>query len=438
MSKEEPVLKIVAPTDIESLRQDPVDPVARELAASILKEVTEGGKKGLLDVAVRLRDLESTESKAFYSREDLKATYEGLSKDRKELLSRTATRIRNFAKAQRAAIQDTSISIPGGKAGHDVAPVKSAGCYAPGGRYPLPSSVLMTAVTARAAGVEKVWVASPRPVAETLASAYLADADGLMAIGGAQAIGALAQGVPEKGVPSCDVIVGPGNKWVTAAKSLVSGKCQIDMLAGPSEVLVIADKTCIPSTVASDLLAQAEHDTEARPILVCTEAYIAEEVNVELRKQLASLPTRDVAREAVKKGYACVCPDIETAVRISDEIGPEHLEIITENAEQVKAKCQSYGGVFIGNVSAEVLGDYGAGPNHVLPTCGTSRYTGGLSVFTFLRIRTWMNISDGDSDVCQDMINDCIALGRIEGLEGHARAAEARLTKNKNKKARVA
>ena len=236
MSKEEPVLKIVAPTDVDSLRQDPVDPVAREQAASILKEVTEGGKKGLLDVAVRLRDLESTESKAFYSREDLKATYEGLSKDRKELLSRTATRIRNFAKAQRAAIQDTSISIPGGKAGHDVAPVKSAGCYAPGGRYPLPSSVLMTAVTARAAGVEKVWVASPRPVAETLASAYLADADGLMAIGGAQAIGALAQGVSEEGVPSCDVIVGPGNKWVTAAKSLVSGKCQIDMLAGPSEV----------------------------------------------------------------------------------------------------------------------------------------------------------------------------------------------------------
>lgn len=431
MSEAEPVLKIVTPEDVKALHQDPVDPVAKEQASGILKEVREGGKKGLLDVAVRLRDLESTSSKAFYSRDDLKAAYEGLSKDKQELLSRTASRIRNFAKAQRAAIQDMNVSIPGGKAGHDVAPVKNAGCYAPGGRYPLPSSVLMTAVTARAAGVEVVWVASPRPVAETLASAYLADADGLMAIGGAQAIGALAMGVPEEGVPACDVIVGPGNKWVTAAKSLVSGKCQIDMLAGPSEVLVIADKSCIPSTVASDLLAQAEHDTEARPILVCTERSIAEEVNAEVRKQLASLPTRDVAREAVKKGYACVCPDIETAVRISDEIGPEHLEIITENAEQVKAKCQSYGGVFIGNVSAEVLGDYGAGPNHVLPTCGTSRYTGGLSVFTFLRIRTWMNISDGDSQECQDMINDCIALGRIEGLEGHARAAEQRLSKNK-------
>ena len=150
MSEAEPVLKIVTPEDVKALHQDPVDPVAKEQASGILKEVREGGKKGLLDVAVRLRDLESTSSKAFYSRDDLKAAYEGLSKDKQELLSRTASRIRNFAKAQRAAIQDMNVSIPGGKAGHDVAPVKNAGCYAPGGRYPLPSSVLMTAVTARA------------------------------------------------------------------------------------------------------------------------------------------------------------------------------------------------------------------------------------------------------------------------------------------------
>ena len=432
----EPTLSVVKPEEVSTLHQDPVDAQAKVQAAAILKEVNDGGLDGLLDVAVRLRDLESKTNKAFYSREDLKSAYDGLGKENQALLERTAARIRTFAENQRKAIVNVSVDIPGGKAGHDVAPVKSAGCYAPGGRYPLPSSVLMTAVTARAAGVESVWVASPRPVAETLAAAYLADADGLMAIGGAQAIGALAYGVPEHNIPCSDVIVGPGNKWVTAAKSLVSGKVQIDMLAGPSEVLVIADSTCDPATVASDLLAQAEHDIDARPILVCTSPKVATDVNIELAKQLAVLPTKEVAREAVKKGYACVCPDIATAVRISDEIGPEHLEIITEDAEGVKAMCNSYGGVFIGSVSAEVLGDYGAGPNHVLPTCGTSRYTGGLSVFTFLRIRTWMNITQGDSAVCQEMIKDAVALGRMEGLEGHARAAEARLSTS-NKKARI-
>jgi phosphoribosyl-ATP pyrophosphohydrolase/phosphoribosyl-AMP cyclohydrolase/histidinol dehydrogenase len=212
---------------------------------------------------------------------------------------------------------------------------------------------------------------------------------------------------------------------VTAAKSLVSGICAIDMLAGPSEVLVIADTTCDPSTVAADLLAQAEHDTEARPILVCTDEALAHQVNACLQERLAVLPTAPTARHAVEKGFAVVCPDIDTAVAVSDIVGPEHLEIITKDAVAVSQKCTSYGAVFIGSISAEVLGDYGAGPNHVLPTSGTARYTGGLSVFTFLRIRTWMNIDHkGDA---QGLVKDCVHLARIEGLEGHARAAECRL-----------
>jgi len=287
----------------------------------------------------------------------------------------------------------------------------------------------MTAVTARTAGVGTVWVASPRPAPATLAAAHVAGADGLLVVGGAQAIGAMAYGVPGTPIPSCDVIVGPGNKWVTAAKSLVAGICAIDMLAGPSEVLVIADDSCSPKTVAADLLAQAEHDTEARPILVSTSADVIAKVNDELLAQLAVLPTGATAAEAVKKGFACLCPDMATAIRISDVIGPEHLEIHTNDALSVSKQCASYGAVFIGSVSAEVLGDYGAGPNHVLPTCGTARYTGGLSVFTFLRIRTWMNITAGGDPAAQDMIADAVALARIEGLEGHARAAECRLSK---------
>jgi histidinol dehydrogenase len=251
----------------------------------------------------------------------------------------------------------------------------------------------------------------------------------LMCVGGAQAIAAFAYGCGP--IPTCDVIVGPGNKWVTAAKSLVSGICGIDMLAGPSEVLVIADNTCDPDTVAADLLAQAEHDTEARPILVCTEESIAHKVNDCMQARMALLPTAETARYAVEKGFACVCPDIETAIKVSDIVGPEHLEIITADSVGVSKQCTSYGGIFIGAISAEVLGDYGAGPNHVLPTSGTARYTGGLSVFTFLRIRTWMNITNKAE--AQHLIQDCVQLARIEGLEGHAQAAECRLLKDSEK-----
>ncbi len=417
-------LRVITPEEVQSLCIDPVDPVARDQAQQILQEVKRDGIDGLWNVAIRLSDLESREkSKLFYTREDLKTAFEATDEETKQVLVVTAERIRAFAQAQRDAVRDMTTAIPGGQAGHTIAPVAVAGCYAPGGRYPLPSSVLMTAITARTAGVKTVWVASPRPAPATLAAAYVANADGLLAVGGAQAIGALAYGVGP--VTACDVIVGPGNKWVTAAKSLISGICAIDMLAGPSEVLVIADNTCDPDTVAADLLAQAEHDTEARPILVSTDIEIINSVNGRVKERLETLPSAPTASQAVEKGFAVLCPDIQTAIKVSDIIGPEHLEIHTEQAEEVSKQCSNYGAVFVGTTSAEVLGDYGAGPNHVLPTCGTSRYTGGLSVFTFLRIRTWMNITDRRQ--AQGLVKDSVTLARIEGLEGHARAAECRL-----------
>lgn len=434
--EEIPILKYVTPNDVNAMVFDPVDPIARDQAASILSEVRLKGLDGLIETAVRLKDIETSSSKLFYDKNDLKIAFDSLDEEARNVLIRTGERIRAFAQAQRDSIKEMTTTIAGGEAGHFVAPCEVAGCYAPGGRYPLPSSVLMTAITARTAGVPTVWVASPRPALATLAAAHVANADGLLCCGGAQAIGAMAYGVGP--VPACDVIVGPGNKWVTAAKSLVSGICAIDMLAGPSEVLVIADETCDPDVVAADLLAQAEHDTEARPILVCTSEKIAKDVNEKLKSRLSILPTAGTARYAVEKGFACICPDIDSAINVSDIIGPEHLEVHTKNPVEVSKKCKSYGAVFIGQVSAEVLGDYGAGPNHVLPTSGTARYTGGLSVFTFLRIRTWMNITDKEK--AQDMIKDCVALARIEGLEGHARAAEARLTQGEespNKKAKI-
>jgi phosphoribosyl-ATP pyrophosphohydrolase/phosphoribosyl-AMP cyclohydrolase/histidinol dehydrogenase len=312
--------------------------------------------------------------------------------------------------------------IPGGEAGHTCLPVCSVGCYAPGGRFPLPSSVLMTAITARAAGVPLVWVASPRPTAATLAAAAVAGADGLLAIGGVQAIAALARGLV--GAPACDMIVGPGNRWVTAAKQLVSGEVGIDMLAGPSELVVLADESADPALVAADLLAQAEHDDDAVPILVSTSARLADAVELEIGKRLIDLPTRATACKALRNGGACIATDVVHAIEVCDRIGPEHLEIMMREPESVASRIRNAGAVFIGSAAAEVLGDYGAGPNHVLPTGGSSRFRAGLSVFTFLRARTWLRVDDPGAGA--GLARDAAAFARVESLAGHVAAAELR------------
>eukprot|EP01064_Diplonema_japonicum_P003382 TRINITY_DN1218_c0_g2_i1.p1 TRINITY_DN1218_c0_g2~~TRINITY_DN1218_c0_g2_i1.p1 ORF type:complete len:429 (+),score=100.89 TRINITY_DN1218_c0_g2_i1:23-1288(+) len=417
----EPTLRIITASEIPSDCAEPVDPKALQQAQAIVDDIKKGGDAKAREWGVKLGDIKEGDSLTA-SREEMKAAYDAVDSSTKEVLERMAGRIKKFADAQRNSIQDMTMDIPGGKAGHKVAPVESAGCYAPGGRYPLPSSAMMTSITARAAGVKNVTVASPRPSDITLASAYIAGADSFIKVGGAIAITMFAEGMH---CPPCDVIVGPGNKWVTAAKSIVQGKCAIDMLAGPSEVLVICDDTCDAKVVAADLLAQAEHDVESRPILITTSKDVVTKVNEELVKQLNVLPTKDTAREAVKKGFAVIVDSMQEAVKISDAIGPEHLEIQTENSQEVADMCDCYGGLFIGKSAAEVLGDYGAGPNHVLPTGGTARYTGGLSVFNFLRIRTWMNITDPSAS--QQLVTDSVCVARLEGLEGHARAAEARL-----------
>jgi len=409
---------------------NPVDPQAKEQAKAIIDDLRERGEAAFLYHAVRLGDLKSESDKYIYNREDLKSAFLSLPKDQQGVLLRTTERVRHFATQQRNSIQSCETSIQGGKAGQDVEAVDCAGCYAPGGRYPLPSSVIMTAVTARVAGVKCVWVASPRPQLATLAAAFCADADALVAAGGAHAIGALAMGMKE--IPPCDVIVGPGNKWVTAAKQLVSGRVKIDMLAGPSECLVIADESADPKVIAADLIAQAEHDVAAIPILITTNAPTVEAVDNELKLQLKNLPqpNSQTATTAVQRnGLAVIAKDLDEAVAISDMFAPEHLEIFTKNAAQDSKKVQNYGGLFIGTRAAEVFGDYGAGPNHVLPTGGTARYTGGLSVFTFLRVRTWMRVDNAEDS--QQLVQDAVALARMEGLEGHARAAESRLLTSK-------
>jgi len=419
-----PSLRVISPAEAGQQEFEPVDPKAREQALQIITTVRSKGEEGLLEYARRFKEIPEDSSHYLLSRDELKKAYDALPESQQGVLQRTAARIRAFANAQRDSIQAIEVDIEGGRAGQTVEPVRRAGCYAPGGRYPLPSSVLMTACTARAAGVAEVIVASPCPAEVTKAAAYVAEADCLLAVGGAQAVGAMAYGVGA--VKPCDIIVGPGNKWVTAAKSIVSEFCGIDMLAGPSEVLVIADSTADPQIIAADLLAQAEHDVEARPILVTPEQAVIDRVNEALREQLAVLTTRDVAAPAVlRNGLAILTKDMAEAVTVTNRLAPEHLEVQTADAQELSKSLTAYGGLFVGKLAAEVLGDYGAGPNHVLPTACTAKYTGGLSVHTFQRKTTWMRIDDQEK--AQQQIQDSVILARLEGLEGHARAAEKRL-----------
>eukprot|EP00295_Goniomonas_pacifica_P039649 CAMPEP_0175982316 /NCGR_PEP_ID=MMETSP0108-20121206/47834_1 /TAXON_ID=195067 ORGANISM="Goniomonas pacifica, Strain CCMP1869" /NCGR_SAMPLE_ID=MMETSP0108 /ASSEMBLY_ACC=CAM_ASM_000204 /LENGTH=429 /DNA_ID=CAMNT_0017312965 /DNA_START=17 /DNA_END=1307 /DNA_ORIENTATION=+ len=405
-------IKRVKPEDVPTLRRDPVDPKAREVAAEIVENVKTRGLDAVLEYAVKFGELTSKDEAVVVPQAELKAAFESLAPEQQGVLTRTAARITKFAQAQRASISETTTAIDGGEAGQTVSPVATAGCYAPGGRYPLPSTVLMTVCTARVAGVPNVWVASPRPTPVTLAAAHVAGADGLLRVGGAHAIAAMAFGAGP--IPTCDAVVGPGNAFVTAAKSLVAGRVAIDMLAGPSECLVYADETADAATVASDLLAQAEHDVQALPILVASDEAVVAAVEAEVNVQLATLPTADVAAKAFEAAFAVIVSSVEEGVAICDRLAPEHLELHLRNANEVAKQVDHYGGLFVGHNAAEVLGDYGAGPNHTLPTGGTARSMGGLSVMTFLRVRTWMRVDDAAA--AQQMVSDAVALGEMEGL----------------------
>jgi len=408
--------------ELVSRRNGVVPAEAFAVAAPIVESVRLGGAAALREHAERFGDLPRGGA-LFLERGMLTRALDGLPAVDRARLERVTERIRSFAEAQRRALDSVTVTVPGGTAGHWIAPLERAGCYAPGGRYPLPSSVLMTAVTARTAGVEQIWVASAKPQPITLAAAALAGADGVLAAGGAQAIAALAFGAGP--VPPCDVVVGPGNRYVTAAKQLVSGRVAIDLLAGPSELVVFADGSAAPAAIAADLLAQAEHDVDAVPILIACDPALPDRVEAELGRQLAGLPTAAVAREALANGGVVLVPTVEAGIAACDALAPEHLELLLDNADLVAPRLAHFGALFIGGASAEVLGDYGAGPNHVLPTGGTARSTGGLSVYTFLRVRTWLRIDDGAA--ARPLVEDAAWLGRVEGLEGHARSAERRL-----------
>jgi phosphoribosyl-ATP pyrophosphohydrolase/phosphoribosyl-AMP cyclohydrolase/histidinol dehydrogenase len=415
------LLPRISPEQAIERTRSSVPPEILEGAARIVEDVRTGGEPSLREYATSLDGLEPS-APLVLGREELRQAREALDPDERALLERTANRIREFAGVQLGALREVHLTANGLELGQRITAVPSAACYAPGGRYPLPSSVLMTACTARVAGVDRVVVASPDPAPIMLAAADLAGADLFVAAGGAQAIAALAFGAGS--VPACDVIVGPGNAWVTAAKQIVAGPVRIDALAGPSELLVVVDGDSDPVLVAADLLAQAEHDPRAVPLLVAFEEEIVPRVERELDRQLADLPSADVARLALQNGGYLVVGGPGEAVRLCNEIAPEHLQWMAKDEEPTGGLLH-YGGLFVGSGAAEVLGDYGAGPNHVLPTGGQARARGGLSVLDFVKVSTWMRAIPGADT--GPVAADAGALAGIEGLQGHARAAKLRL-----------
>lgn len=424
------LLRRVSPGDIDRLVRPPVGEATLAAAGAIVADVRTDGANAVRRYAEQFGE-RTPGDPLVLGHIEMAAALSRIGDEDRLALERAASRIEAFARAQRESILELSMPIPGGRAGHTVEPVRAAGCYAPGGRYPLPSSVLMTAIAARSAGCERVVVASPNASDAMLAAAAIAGADEFLAVGGAHAVAAMAYGFDQHAGDAAfarvDVIAGPGNKFVTAAKQLVSGVVGIDMLAGPSELLVLADATADPAIVAADLLAQAEHDADASAVLVTTDAGLAEAVQGELAAQVAALATRETAGCALGNGFVCVCGSLDEAIGVTDRIAPEHLEIMTADAEVVAGRVRNAGACFIGARTAEVVGDYGAGPNHTLPTGGTARFRAGLCVTDFLRLRTWIRLDDESSEAGDALLTDTVRIAEMEGLAGHAASARARM-----------
>lgn len=354
------------------------------------------------------------------TKQQIKEAYSQVDEETISAIKKAAENIRKFAKRQMMQEKDFEMKCKYGVLGQKIIPIERVGCYVPGGIYPLPSSALMGVIPAKVAGVKEVIVSSPKIRPATIVAADIAGADRIFSIGGVQAIAAMAYGTCS--VPRVDKIVGPGNKYVSDAKRQVYGDVGIDFVAGPSEVLIICDDSCDIRYVAADLLAQAEHDKDARCYLVALSEEVALKVADEVERQLQMLNTKDTAKAALESSFIFVVDCLEEACLISNKIAPEHLELQIKDPSMIIGKLNNYGSLFVGKYSAEVFGDYCSGTNHILPTNKASRYTGGLSVRDFVKVVTYQMFDDKPLE----MIDVASRIADVEGLEGHKKAAEIR------------
>ena len=399
---------------------------ARERVEAILTAVRDRGDAAIADFTERF-DGFRPEPMAV-SPEALEQAWTSLPTNLRDALELAHRRITDFHQRQRPA--DLTVTGPHGEQlGRRWRPVERAGLYVPGGRAAYPSTVLMNAVPARVAGVKDVVICSPagrdgavNPV--VLAAAHLAGVKTVFRLGGAQAVAAMAYG--SESVPKVDVISGPGNLYVTLAKQAVYGQVAIDSLAGPSEVLVIADHSAKLDQVAADLLAQAEHDPLAAAVLITTDPALADGINAAVAEQLADHPRQEICEAALRDwGLVVVCDDLESCARLSDSFAPEHLELLVERPEPLADRIQNAGAIFLGPWSPEAVGDYLAGPNHTLPTCGAARFSGALSVETFMRHTSLIGFNRAALEATGSAVQE---LATSEGLHSHAESVRRRLS----------
>jgi len=398
---------------------------AAQRVEAIIAQVREQGDAALLELTERFDGVRPDPLRV--PAEELAAAWEATPSDLREALRLAHRRIVDFHQRQKPA--DLSVTgVHGERLGRRWRPVERAGLYVPGGRASYPSTVLMNAVPAKVAGVQRlVMVTPPGPdgrVNQTvLAAAHLAGVEEIYRVGGAQAIAALAYGT--ESIPRVDVITGPGNLYVTLAKKAVYGRVSIDSLAGPSEVLVIADHSANPEHVAADLLAQAEHDPLAAAILLTTSQELAAAVPAALEAQLVGHPRAAITRQALNDwGLIVVCDSLDQAAQLSDRFAPEHLELQVERPEPLADQIQHAGAIFLGAWTPEAVGDYLAGPNHTLPTSGTARFAGALCVETFLRHTSLIQFNRQALEATGSAVG---TLADSEGLHSHAESVRRRL-----------
>jgi histidinol dehydrogenase len=388
---------------------DSVLPTVRK----ILRDIRRQGDRALITYAKEFDSL-TPNTPLLISPEETTAAWQQLDPALKQAIQTAAKNIRAFA--QRQLPKSWQSASAGLTTGQLVRPIESVGCYVPGGRHPLPSTMLMTVIPAQVAGLPRIVVTSPRPAPETLATAHLLGVTEFYRIGGAHAIAALAYGT--ESIPSVSKIVGPGNLYVTAAKREVAFDCAIDMLAGPTEIVVTSDHGT-PANIASDLVAQAEHDPESLAIFITTNQALAAQVIAEAKQRSRNNP---VAKQALKNnGYIFLASSREEAQAITNRLAPEHL---TVDSEADLAWVQNAGSVFIGNHSAQPMGDYISGPNHTLPTGGMATVRGGLSVNDFVKLIT---VQQYTAAGLARLGPQAIRLAKAEGLTGHAEAIQTRL-----------
>lgn len=396
-----------------------------EIVKEIIANVRSCGDDALMDYNQKF---DGSDAPIEVSREEIDAAYESMDRELRDILEEAAENIRAFHSMQKrnSFINNEKAGVV---MGQKVTPIERAGMYVPGGTAAYPSTVLMNCIPAKIAGVKELVITSPASGGEInpviLAAAKIGGADRIFRVGGAQAVAALAYGTET--IPKVDKIVGPGNAFVAEAKKQVYGQVAIDMIAGPSEILVVADGSCSAKVVAADMLSQAEHDRFATAVLVTDSAALADDVANELERQLALLPRQDIARASIdNNGKIIIADNLELAIDIANEIAPEHFELCVDNPFDYLDRIKNAGSIFLGKNCPEALGDYFAGPNHTLPTSGTARFYSPLSVDDFTKKIQYTYYTE---DALLRDADKIARFAREEGLEAHARSVLVRKEK---------